>query len=124
MITLTVILAFLKKAYSVSVAFLREVWKVIGMQRWEVLVVVGCIILVLLVAFSYCDKQKPVEIRDTRGTITVIQSESDEKIKERFEKIDKQRMLDDAKIREAQRTPTPKKNVTAQELEEKARGKK
>ena len=124
MITLTVIMAFLRKALSSAIAFCRQAWVIIKMQKWETLVMVGCVFLVLVVAFSYCDKKKPVEIRDTREAITIIQNEKDARIKKEFTSIDERKAKDDAKVAEAQKRTPAKKNVTAKELEEKARGKK
>lgn len=125
MITLTVIMAFLKKALSSAVAFCRRAWVILNMQKWETVVVVGCVFLVLVLAFSYCDKKKKdVEIEDTKETITIIQNEKDARIKKEFTSIDERKAADDAKVAEAQKRTPAKKNVTAKELEEKARGKK
>lgn len=124
MITVTVILAFLRRVFASVSALAKEVWQVVGMRRWELVVILGLVVLALSVAFSYCDKKEPVDIRDTRETITVIQNEKDVRIEKRMKDVDARRDEDDKKVRQAEKRPAPKRNVTAKELEEKVREKK
>jgi hypothetical protein len=124
MITVTVMLVFLKKVFSSVSTFTKEVLAVIGMRKREAIVLLGLVVLALVIAFSYCDRKKSVDIRDTRETITIIQNDKDARIEKQMQSVDARRAEDDKRLREMEKRPSPNRDVTAKELEEKARDKK
>lgn len=80
-----------------------------------------CIIVALLFTFCREEKRPDVKIVVPHEAIEKLQTERDKKLESLLSDVDKRREALDRKVLEASKTPTPKRNVTAKELEEKAK---
>jgi hypothetical protein len=85
-------------------------------------IVLGAVVVALLF-LSFCreERKAPVEIVVPHAQIERLQKENDKKMEEVFKDADERRRLVDDKVREASVKPSPKVNVTAKQLEEKAK---
>ena len=100
--------------------YVKLIW---GWLKVNPLFIVLGAVLVALLLLSFCrnETKPPVEIIVPHAEIERLQQEKDRKLKEILDDADKRRQRVDDKVREASIKPSPKVNVTAKQLEEKAK---